>query len=307
MYGHGRHTNGHGRHHAETTVRLRAAGFALRHLGQSAVTRRRLASWRRGSRYPSQRYDGSLPPLSGQACRPVRSGHGSLRRAHCDRAHCERLAETRRRLRSGRDRDAHRSPRLGCSWARCCSRRPGCSGTRHSRACGCSLRPEGCSGYRCSRTPGWSPAIRRRRPCVSYRGCRHPHAPRSAAALVPRSTPAQAVSGRCTGTAPGRFPGGLAGTVCRRRASACLAGSSANAAAPAVLAGAARRRPSPAVAASGLAAPRSLRVPATCSPALRRPGSLGHAHQPPALTLPTDLRQLGVRDLLMMVRSRAGR
>ena len=198
MYGHGHQMNGHGRHHGGTTVRPRAAGFALRHLGRSAVTRCRLASWRRGSRYPSQRYDGSLPPLSGQACRPVRSGHGSLRLAHCDRTHCERLAETRRRLRSGRDRDTHRSPRCGCSGA-CCSTRPGCSDTRHSRSCGCSEvrcsrgpacpdthrsrecgcspRREGCSGHRCSRTPGWSSVSRRRRPCVSYRGCRHPRAP----------------------------------------------------------------------------------------------------------------------------------
>ncbi len=176
--------SGHGRHHEGTTLRPpvgdvrdtnlpgllpsrprasqcrprasqcrpRAAGFACRHRGRLAVTRGRLASWRHGSRYPPQRCGGSLPPWCGQACHPVRCGHGSLRRARCGTQD-----ETRRRPRSGGGRDTR-------------PQRPGCSEAHRSpRTC--------CLDTRRSKRPGWSLAVRLRRPGGSSRGSRRSRAP----------------------------------------------------------------------------------------------------------------------------------
>jgi hypothetical protein len=145
--------SGHGRRHAGTLLRPRAADVAWRHPERSAVTRCRLASWCRGRRYPPQCRGGSLPPMYGQAGRPVRSGHGSRRRARY-----ERTDETRPRPKSGGDRDTRYWPRDGRSETRR-SRRPGCSGAR--------CRPQA----------GWSSVDRLRWPGVSSRGSRHPRAP----------------------------------------------------------------------------------------------------------------------------------
>jgi len=178
--------------------RPRAAGFAVRRLGRPAVTRRRLASWRCGSRYPTQWCGGSLPPSYGQACRPpsygqacrppsygqacrppsygqacrlVTCGHGSLRRTHCGTQD-----ETRRRPRSAGDRDA-RSQEPGCSPRR---RKPGWSEAHCSQGtCCCDTRR--------SRKPGWSRAVRHRRPGVPSRGSRHPRAPTDHGGSGPRS------------------------------------------------------------------------------------------------------------------------
>ncbi len=180
--------SGHGHHHARTAhrplaadvrdtnlpgslrsrprawpSRPRAAGFALRHPGRSAVNRCRLACWRRGSRHPPQCCGGSLPPPYGQACRPLRCGHGSLPRARCGT-----LDQTRGCLRSGDGRDT-RPRRAGYSEADCLPG-PGCSGTRRSR------KP-GCSEVRCFRRLGWSLVVRLRRPGESSRGSRHPRVP----------------------------------------------------------------------------------------------------------------------------------
>ena len=162
----------------------------------ASVTRCRLASGRHGNRCPPQCSDGSFPPSSARACRPVRSDHASLRRAHCerrcrDRLYRERRDGTRRRLRPENGRDtrgsrgcgcsgAHRSRRSGCSDARC-PQGTGCSGIRRLRRSDCSgirrLRRSGWSGARrCQRT-GWFPAVRLLRPGVSSRESRHSRAP----------------------------------------------------------------------------------------------------------------------------------
>ena len=153
----------------------RAAGFALRPPRQSAVTQCRLASWRHGSRYPPQCHGGSLLPLCGQACRSLRCGHASLRRAHY-----EKQDGTRRHPRSGSGRGT-RSQQPGCSPA-VRLRRPG--GSSHGSRRPCALTVHGGPG------PSWYPSARHQRPA---HGCCAP--PGSSQAYGVRPQPRSGLSG----------------------------------------------------------------------------------------------------------------
>ncbi len=159
----------------------RVAGFALRPPGESAVPQCRLASWRHGSRYPPQCCDGSLLLPHGQACRPLRCGHGSLRRAH----HAKQDG-TRRHLRSGSGRGTRSQP-PGCSPA-VRLRRPGVSSVRlrrpgvssHGSRRPCALTAPGGPGL------SWYPSARHQRPthgCCVPPGSSQAHGDR----LQPRS------------------------------------------------------------------------------------------------------------------------